>query len=308
MRHRVVGIVVAMLVGLVAAACGKSTTSGSGSTPSSGGTKASVTVGSNSFAESEIMADMYGQVLAHAGYKVSYKLDVGARQVLQAAMPGQIQVAPEYVGSLLTVYLHGTGSSDPAKEFADDNAALAPKNLTLVGYSPAADQNTFVVTKATADKYHLSSISDLKGVTAKLTLAGPPECQSSALCLGGLQSTYGLSLNFQALGAGCDNPPAQALEAGQVDIAELCTTQSVIAKDHLVQLKDDKNLQQADNITAEVGTAVLSANPGIKDLLTGVMNKLTSDALAGLDDDVQINHKDASTVAKNWLTSNGLLM
>ncbi|HEU5002314.1 MAG TPA: ABC transporter substrate-binding protein [Actinomycetota bacterium] len=306
MRHRMVGIVVAMLVGLVAAACGKSTTSGSGSTPS-GGTKASVTVGSNSFAESEIMAQMYGQVLAHAGYQVNYKMDVGARQVLQAAMPGQIQVAPEYVGSLLTVYLHGTGSSDPAKELADDNTALAPKNLTLVGYSPAADQNTFVVTKATADKYHLSTISDLKKVTDKLTLAGPPECQSSALCLGGLQSTYGLSLTFQALGSGCDNPPAQALEAGQVNIAELCTTQSVIAKDNLVQLKDDKNLQQADNITAEVGTALLNANPGIKGLLTGVMNKLTSDALASLDDEVSVGHKDASSVATTWLKQNGLL-
>lgn len=305
MRHRMMGIVVALLVGLVAAACGKSTTSGS-STPT-GATKASVTVGSNSFAESEIMADMYGQVLAHAGYRVSYKLDVGARQVLQAAMPGSIQVAPEYVGSLLTVYLHGTGSSDPAKEFADDNTALAPKNLTLVGYSPAADQNTFVVTKATADKYHLVNISDLKAATTKLTLAGPPECQTSPLCLGGLQSVYGLSLNFQALGAGCDTPPADALKAGRIDIAELCTTQSVIAQNGWVQLKDDKNLQQADNITAEVGTALLNANPGIKDLLTGVMSKLTSDALATLDDDVQVSHQDASTVAKNWLTQNGLL-
>lgn len=290
-----------MLVGLVAAACGKSNKAATGASGTS------VTVGSNNFAESDILAEMYGQVLANAGYKVNYKLDVGARQVLQAAMPSQIQVAPEYVGSLLSVYLQGTGSSDPAAEFNDDVTKLAPKKLTLVAYSPAADQNAFVVTKATADQYHLVNVSDLKNVTGKtLTLGGPPECPTSPLCLAGLKSTYGLTLNFQPVGV-CDTATAQALQQGRVDVAELCSTQSVIAQNGWVVLKDDKHLEQADNITAEVGTALLNAHSNVKTLLKGVTDKLTTDALVQLDAKVEVSHQDAKTVAKTWLTQNGLL-
>jgi osmoprotectant transport system substrate-binding protein len=304
MRRLMYGVIGLVVAGLVAAACGKSTPTGSGGSPSAH--LPAVTVGSNNFAESDILAEMYGQVLAHAGYPVNYKLDVGARQVLQAAMPSQIQVAPEYVGSLLSVYLGGTGSSDPAAEFAEDNTRLAPKKLTLVAYSPAADQNAFVVTKATADKYHLVNVSDLKNVTTKLTLGGPPECPTSPLCLQGLQNVYGLSLNFQPIGV-CDSATAQALQQGRVDIAELCSTQSVIAQNGWVVLNDDKHLEQADNITAEVSTALLSAHPDIKTLLTGVTSKLTTGQLVTLDADVEISHQDASTVARTWLSTNGLL-
>lgn len=301
MRRRTVSAALLVLVGLVAAACAKSTNSGSG-TP---GTP--VTVGANNFAESDIVAEMYGQVLAHAGYTVHYKLDVGARQVLQAAMPSQIQVAPEYVGSLLSVYLGGTGSSDPDAEYREDVTRLAPKNMTLVALSPAADQNAFVVTKATADQYHLVNVSDLKNVTGKtLTLGGPPECPQSPLCLAGLKSAYGLNLNFQPVGV-CDPATAQALQQGRIDVAELCSTQSVIAQNGWVVLNDDKHLEQADNIVAEVGSALASAHPDIKTLLSGVCTKLTTSALVQLDADVEINHQDASSVAKTWLTHNGLL-
>jgi osmoprotectant transport system substrate-binding protein len=295
----------AMLVmALVATACGgKSTTTGSSpsSTP-----KPSVTVGSVTFSESQIVAEMFAQVLTKAGYKVTKQLSLGQRAVLQPAMPGTIQVAPEYVGSLLAS-LKGTKSSDPVSETAQDNALLAPKGLTVLDPSAANDTNAFVVTKATATKYNLAKVSDLKPVASKLTLGGAAECNTNPVCLPGLKSVYGITgLKFQPIVA-CDTATANALDAGSIDIAELCSTQSIIAKKGYVVLADDKNLQPADNITAEVSTALLVAQPDVKTLLAGVLSKLTTANIVPLNAAVDIDHKDAATVAKDFLTSNGLL-
>jgi len=293
-----------LVVAGVAAACGgKSTTTGSSpsSTP-----KPSVTVGSVTFSESQIVAEMFAQVLTKAGYKVTKQLTLGQRAVLQSAMPGTVQVAPEYVGSLLA-YLKGTKSPDPVSETAQDNALLAPKGLTVLDPSAANDTNAFVVTKATATKYNLAKMSDLKPVASKLTLGGPPECNTNPVCLPGLKSVYGITgLKFQPIVA-CDTATANALDAGSIDIAELCSTQSIIAKKGWVVLDDDKKLQPADNITAEVSTALLVAQPDVKTLLSGVLSKLTTANIVPLNAAVDIDHKDAATVAKDFLTSNGLL-
>jgi osmoprotectant transport system substrate-binding protein len=118
-----------LVMALAAAACGGKTTT----TPpaASSPPKPSVTVGSVTFSESQIVAEMFAQVLTKAGYKVTKQLSLGQRAVLQPAMPGTIQVAPEYVGSLLA-YLKGTKSSDAVSETAQDNALLAPKGLTVL--------------------------------------------------------------------------------------------------------------------------------------------------------------------------------
>lgn len=304
-RKRSFWAVAAMLVvTVVAASCSKksTTTTSSPSAP----TKPSVTVGSVTFSESQIVAEMFAQVLEKAGYKVSRQLTLGNRQILQPAMPSSIQVAPEYVGSLLA-YLKGTKSSDPVSETAQDNALLAPKGLTALDPSAANDTNAFVVTKDTATKYNLSKVGDLKPVASKLTLGGPPECATNPLCLPGLKSVYGITgLKFQPIGA-CDSATANALDNGGVDIAELCSTQSIIARKGWVVLDDDKKLQPADNITAEVSVPLIQAQPDIKTALASVLSKLTTQNIVQLNAQVDIDHKDAATVARDFLTSNGLL-
>jgi osmoprotectant transport system substrate-binding protein len=303
-KRRFWAVAAMLVVSVVAAACSKksTTTTSSPSAPA----KPSVTVGSVTFSESQIVAEMFAQVLEKAGYKVNRQLTLGNRQILQPAMPGSIQVAPEYVGSLLA-YLKGTKSSDAVSETAQDNALLAPKGLTVLDPSAANDTNAFVVTKATATRYNLSKVSDLKPVASKLTLGGPPECATNPVCLPGLKSVYGITgLKFQPIGA-CDSATANALDSGGVDVAELCSTQSIIAKKGWVVLEDDKNLQPADNITAEVSLPLLTANPDIKTLLAGVLSKLTTANIVGLNAQVDIDHKDAAAVARDFLTSNGLL-
>ena len=152
-------------------------------------------VGSAAFAESEIAAQLYGQALKAAGADVSFKLDFGAREAyLPALENSQLDLVPEFIGTLDT-FLGGNATNDLAKTLAEAKTAAEKKGFTVTTPAPADSVNTFVVTKATADKYHLSKISDLATVTTPLKFGGPSECPQRPFCIAGLKTTYGLSFN-----------------------------------------------------------------------------------------------------------------
>ena len=155
----------------------------------------SFTVGSANFAESEIAAQLYGQALQQAGATVTFKLDFGAREAyIPALESGQLDLVPEFVGTLDT-FLGGTSSNDLDKTLSEAKTLAEAKGFTLTKPAEADSVNTFVVTKATADKYGLKTISDLAKVSDPLKFGGPPECPTRPLCVGGLKTTYNLKFN-----------------------------------------------------------------------------------------------------------------
>ena len=105
--------------------------------------------------------------------------------------------------------------------------------LDLVALEPsdAVDTNAFVVTQETSDELGLTSLSDLAD-QADLTLGAPADCETNPFCLPGLQEVYGvdLSAGFTALETGAI---ADALDAGEIDIALLFSTDSRIADERL---------------------------------------------------------------------------
>jgi osmoprotectant transport system substrate-binding protein len=128
-----------------------------------GGGSGSLTVGAVAFAENQIVGEMYAQVLEQAGYDIKRQLDLGSREILEPALEsGEVDVAPEYLGSLL-LFLdpNAEASGDPQAELDLLEPLLQDKGLQLLEPSEANDTNSFVVTQETADKYGLSKVSDL---------------------------------------------------------------------------------------------------------------------------------------------------
>jgi osmoprotectant transport system substrate-binding protein len=142
--------------------------------------------------------------------------------------------------------------------------------------APAADVNGFYVTKKTASKYKLKTMSDLAKVAPKLTFGGPPECQDRDLCLGAKsQQIYGLQFKeVKKLDTG-GPVTVKALEDGDIQVGELFTGSSVISKD-AVLLKDDKGLQGADNTVVLVKQD--KNTKGVVDILESVNSKLDTAA------------------------------
>ena len=144
-----------------------------------------------------IVSNIWADVLEKAGYKVTVEPSLGTRAIVVPAIEkGQIDLEPDYAASLLG-FLHG-GNPQPAGDnittaIPADQKALASYGVTVLPASKALDTNVFAVTKATATKDHLTTISSLKPYASKLTLGGPPECPTFAGCEPGLKKVYGLT-------------------------------------------------------------------------------------------------------------------
>jgi glycine betaine/choline ABC-type transport system substrate-binding protein len=128
-----------------------------------GGGSGELTVGAVAFAENQIVAEMYAQVLEQAGYTVDRQTDLRSREILYPAMKsGEIDLAPEYTGSLLLYLDPEAETSGDAQELIDQLEPLVSKDgMTLLEPSDANDTNAFVVTSETADQYGLETVSDL---------------------------------------------------------------------------------------------------------------------------------------------------
>jgi osmoprotectant transport system substrate-binding protein len=156
---------------------------------------APIKVGSASFPESELAGEIYTQALLGAGLPAEHAPNLGFREVyLPALESGDIDLVPEFVGSLLT-HLGGEPTNDLDSTVAVLSTAAGERGLTLLAPAPAQSQNGFYVTAATADELALVTVSDLAGVDRSLTFGGPPECPERPLCLAGLVEVYGLDFN-----------------------------------------------------------------------------------------------------------------
>lgn len=307
-RHRAAALLVLVLA---VAACGSSKNDSKTATSQPKGSCAtttgndSVTVGSTNFSEQEIVAELYAQCLQAAGYKVDKKLKIGSREiVLPALEKGDIDIYPEYVGTLLT-FLGGTPSSDLNKTVGDLRAQLAPKSVSILTPSTAEDKNGFAVTKATAQKYNLKKLSDLQPVAKQLVFGAGPECPDRPLCLQGLKSTYGLDFKeVKKLDSG--GPLTKdALEKGDIDVGLIFTSDGAVAARGFVILEDDKHLQPAENLVPAVRTEVVKGN--LQAILDSISAKLTTDNLSAMNKKVDIDKSDPSDVATEFLKSNGFL-
>jgi osmoprotectant transport system substrate-binding protein len=197
-----------------------------------------VVVGGANFSENQTLANIYAEVLKAAGFQASVKT-VGNRELYEPALEkGEIQVVPEYAGTL-TEFINKAENGADATPLASGDLDATVQALTGLGDkvglkfgepSAAADQNTFAVTTAFADKYGVTTLSDLAAKCGSgLVLGGPPECPDRPFCQPGLEDKYGLTFDsFTSLDAG--GPLSKtALKQGKVALALVFSSDAALA-------------------------------------------------------------------------------
>ena len=96
------GLILATAVVVASTLTAGCTSSGPSGTGGSSSARTIVVGVSGAFAENQLVAEMYAQVLEHAGYAVVREFDQRSREVSQSALEsGQIDLKPEYMSSLL---------------------------------------------------------------------------------------------------------------------------------------------------------------------------------------------------------------
>ncbi len=279
----------------VAAACGGTSTPGTTS-------KGTITVAGFNFPESSILAELYGQALAHGGYTVNYKLLLGTREVVAPAIKsGQIDLYPGYAATELEFYNNSAGEAngDPTATTAKLNTHLQPLGLVALNPSAAVDQNAFAVTKATQAKYSLTKLSDLAPIGNQLVLGAGPECPTRPFCQPGLEKTYGIHFkDFKALDT--DGPLTRAaFKNGTIQVGLVFSSDADLGQLGLVVLQDDKHLENADNVVPIVRQKVATSD--VTTILNNVDAQLTTADLVTMNSQVELLHQDADAVALAYL-------
>ncbi|GLZ14706.1 glycine/betaine ABC transporter substrate-binding protein [Actinomadura sp. NBRC 104425] len=269
-----------------------------------GGDGTTITVGSADFPESGLIGEIYAQALEAKGVKVERKFGIGSREVYyNQVKSGAIQVFPEYNGALLAY----VDKDDPAGTGQEVDAALKqklPPELEILDPAPAEDKDSLVVTGDTAAKHNLKTIEDLKPVAGDMVLGGPPEFKTRKQGVIGLEQVYGLKFKeFKSLDT-AGPITVSNLSKGQVQVANLFSTDAAIKKNGFVALQDTKNVFGAQNVVPLVYKS--KVNDTVRSTLNAVSAKLTTDGLLQMNAEMSENKTDPATVAKDWLAKNGL--
>ncbi|WP_032766465.1 ABC transporter substrate-binding protein [Streptomyces sp. CNS654] len=317
---RIAGAVIGMvaLAGSLAACGGDSLEQekgGSGSSAGGDGKKGTLVVGSASFTESKVLAELYAQILGDAGYSTSVTT-VKNRELYEPSVEkGEIDVVPEYAATLaefLNAKVNGADKAQAEPVASGDVEATVsalkqlaePLGLTVLPAGKAVDQNAFAVSKEFADKNSLKTLSDLGKLKLKVKIAAGDECEVRPFCAPGLKKTYGIDVTgIDPKGVGTP-VSKQAVRDGKVELVLTTTTDAVL--DGLVFLEDDKKLQNADNVLPVLNTED-AGDPEIADALGKITAALTTEDLAELNRKVDAERAKPADVAKEYLESKNLI-
>ncbi|MBW8172735.1 ABC transporter substrate-binding protein [Ornithinimicrobium sp. Arc0846-15] len=293
-----------LAAGLTLSACGGDSDPLDDSGEESGSSSSdTITIGSASFPENVLLMEIYAAALSDAGVDVETRGNIGQRETYIAGLDdGSIDMIPEYTGAL-TLYLNADAeATDPDGVYAELQDAL-PENLTVLEPSAAEDKDSIVVTAETASEYDLTAIGDLEPVAGELVLGGPPEFEERFTGVPGLNEVYGLEFSaFRPLAAG-SNLTAQSLANGQIDVANIFSTDPSISENDFVVLDDPDALFVAQNIVPLVTTDAV--NDEITTTLNGVSAELDTAILTELLAQVVVGGEAPEDVAREFVDSIG---
>jgi osmoprotectant transport system substrate-binding protein len=136
-------------------------------------------------------------------------------------------------------------------------------------------------------------------------VGGPPEFKTRQQGIVGLKSQYGLEFKeFRSLDTAGPVTVA-ALQKGDIQVANLFTTDPAIVVNGFVVLDDTKNLFSSQNVTPLINKAAVDATA--QGALNAVSAKLDTTTLTQLMRKLAVDKQDPDKVAKDWLKSAGLV-
>ncbi|WP_028810791.1 ABC transporter substrate-binding protein [Streptomyces flavidovirens] len=290
------------------AACSSGITSleGEGGAGAGGGGSSAdgVTIGTANFTENQILGHLYAAVLGAAGIRTTVRPNLGTREILIPALKGgDIDLLPEYQGALLH-YLDAKAKETEEGEMQNALAVALPRGLQILPYGRAEDSDAFAVTRETAEKYGLKSLADLARHNGKLVIGAAPEVKKRTVGAVGLKDEYGVEFKeFKSLDS--SGPLVKgALKKGDVDVANLFTTDTDILAEGWVVLTDPKNLIPGQHVVPLI--ADRKADSTVRKALARLGNALTTEDLTELNRQVDKDKKDPEDVANAWAAAHRL--
>jgi osmoprotectant transport system substrate-binding protein len=267
-----------------------------------------IVVGDMNTPEQFVLGALYAVALRHAGYTVVPTRNIGPYYIAQQALKqGSLDLYPDYLDSDLLPSWDRTVAG-LKRSFATVRGAYsagasyaAKRGFELLPPSPGGDTLGLAVTSQFARENHVTSMAQLRRVPL-LTFAMP-------LGFGGLwraEKAYGFDAGFVRFGATGDQ--YGALKSGSVQVAYADSTDPQLSETAYVLLADPKHVYGFGNIVPVTTPKVVRAEgPAFLRIIERVDSLLTTQALRGLNAEVQLMGHNQIGVAVQFLQGNGIL-
>jgi osmoprotectant transport system substrate-binding protein len=269
--------------------------------------KPAVTLGTKDFTEEFVLGELYKQALEAKGYKVNLKKNIGSTEIIDKALTSnKIDGYPEYLGVSVAV----TFAKDIVPKSDTQTYNLAKKlyeerGQVISQQTPFFDVDAIATLKDFATKNGLKTVADLKKLDS-FTVGARPEFKDRFQGLKGMRSEYGLTnAKFKQLALGIQY---QALDSGDVDSANVFSTDAQLASGKYTVLEDPKGVFGYQHVAMVMNKDKNDAvGPEFFETIDGVSKLLTNDAMISMNKAVAIDKQDEADVAKKFLQANGLL-
>ncbi len=267
-----------------------------------------ITIGSKDFTEQEVLGNILSELIERkTDISVNRKFALGGTQVIFSAMQnGDVDMSVDYTGTAYGDELKYKPISDVEEVYNTVKKDFKDKyNIEVLKQMGFNNTYTLAVTKETAKKYNLKTISDLSKVSNDITATTTLEFLNREDGLVGLAKKY--NLNFKNT-VGIDGSPRYAaLINKESDVIDAFSTDGLLKKYDLSVLKDDKNFFPPYYAVPVVRAETLKKYPEIQPLVEEVGDLLNNDVMSELNYEVDELKKDPKDVAVEFLQNNGLI-
>lgn len=275
---------------------------GCGSDTSDSETK-TVVIGSKDFTENYILAELYALALEDNGFEVERSFGIASSAVHTSITSDEIDLYPEYTGTGLLSVLGLPLETDPQKVYDTVKEQYKEQfDIDWLDYSSATDSQGLVITTAAAEKYGISTISDLQKYADKLRFASQGEFDEREDGIPALEATYG-PFDWASSKVYDNGLKYQILLNDEADVTPGVHHRRTAVNEAFTLLEDDKYVWPPYNIAPVVRGEVLEAYPEIADILNAIDAILDTETLTQLNAKVDVDQEEYEEVAAEYYES-----
>lgn len=224
--------------------------------------------------------------------------------VYQAIKAGQVDLYPEYTGTIAMSYLDKHIVGKNAAQIADiARNGMAKHELVTLAYAPGSDSQGIAIRSSVAKKDGIYTISDLQKKAKEIRYVSQGEFDKREDGLPGLSKVYG-PFHFKSHKVYDMSLRYKILAKGEGDITPASTTEGQLATKKYLALKDNKHFWPAYNLVPLIRQQSLKQNPGVKKILNKIDKKLTTKELTLLNKKVDVDGQSYQKVAQEWVKKN----
>ncbi len=256
----------------------------------------SVTVGSKKFTENVILGEMASQLARSQNLQAEHRRELGGTRVLwNALLNGDIDVYPEYTGTIIEEILHGIAL--PAGTSLDKILAT----FGIAQTAPLGFNNTYALgmRRVHSNELSLRKISDLRRYP-DLEIGFTNEFLDRADGWPGLRMHY--SLPHQNV-RGLDHDLAyKGLVSGSIHVIDMYSTDAEIAQYDLVELEDDADYFPVYDAVILYRLNLTDNMPAFVEALKSLEGKILAADMIAMNARAKIDRVSEQQVAADFLS------